>query len=207
MENEKNGIEESKAESWTRRFSEWEENGLPQLEFCKTRGVSLSGFRYWCSRLAEVSPRDMSSRTTVRIHVGGNVVEADAFRVYKIVAGEEPGVTRVGCWAHVRRRFFEATKGSRKAGAAHEGLGFVRALYRIQDVLCSLNLSDDEFLRRRREANLRLANSSGRAASCRPQTDDAAQIQYGHCLACASGRPKSDPKQRLFQHGGAVVGA
>ena len=79
-------------------------------------------------------------------------LQTDAFRVYKLVAGEEPGITLVGCWAHVRRRFFEATKGSKKASAAHEGLGFVRALYRIQNELCALNLTDDEFLRRRREA-------------------------------------------------------
>jgi len=75
-----------------RRVSEWEESGLSQREFCRTRGISLSGFRYWRSRLAErpgtssanvvrvaeVSPREISSRATVRIHVGGNVVEADA---------------------------------------------------------------------------------------------------------------------------------
>ena len=92
MESEKNRIEESKAESWRRRFSEWEESGLSQREFCRTRGVSLSGFRYWRNRLAEspgtsgatvvrvaeVSPREICSRATVRIHVGGNVVEADA---------------------------------------------------------------------------------------------------------------------------------
>ena len=79
-------------------------------------------------------------------------LQTDAFRVYKIVAGEEPGITLVGCWAHVRRRFFEATKGSKKAGAAHEGLGFVRTLYRIQSEMCAQDLTDDEFLRRRREA-------------------------------------------------------
>lgn len=52
----------------------------------------MSGFRYWRNRLAEspgtsgatvvrvaeVSPREICSRATVRIHVGGNVVEADA---------------------------------------------------------------------------------------------------------------------------------
>jgi hypothetical protein len=92
MESEKNSVEESRAESWMRRVSEWEESGLSQREFCRTRGISLSGFRYWRSRLAEgsgtsgatvvrvaeVSPREISSRATVRIHVGGNVVEADA---------------------------------------------------------------------------------------------------------------------------------
>jgi hypothetical protein len=92
MESEKNSVEESRAESWMRRFSEWEESGLSQREFCRTRGISLSGFRYWRSRLAEgpgtssanvvrvaeVSSGAISSRATVRIHVGGNVVEADA---------------------------------------------------------------------------------------------------------------------------------
>lgn len=92
MESEKNNVEESKAEGWMRRFAEWEESGLSQREFCRTRGVSLSGFRYWRGRLAEgpressstvvrvaeVSPREISSRATVRIHVGGSVVEADA---------------------------------------------------------------------------------------------------------------------------------
>lgn len=78
-------------------------------------------------------------------------LQVDALRTYKVVAGEEPGIVLVGCWAHVRRRFFEATKGSKKPGSAHEGLSFVSKLYGIERKLREEELDEQEFLRRRRE--------------------------------------------------------
>lgn len=39
----------------------------------------------------------------------------------------------VGCWAHSRRRFFDAAKSSKITGSAHEGLKKIRKLYAIED--------------------------------------------------------------------------
>lgn len=86
MESEKNRIEESKTDSWRRRFSEWEESGLSQREFCRTRGVSLSGFRYWRSRLAERP--GTSSANVVRVAEAEAGGEANAPVAEKTVVSE-----------------------------------------------------------------------------------------------------------------------
>jgi hypothetical protein len=79
-------------------------------------------------------------------------VQVDALGSYKVVAAKQPGITLVGCWAHARRRFFEATKVTKKTGAAHEGLSYITNLYRIERELRNADLSDDEFLNKRSEA-------------------------------------------------------
>lgn len=35
-------------------------------------------------------------------------------------AGGKSGIVHVGCWAHVRRKFFDAKSGSKKVGSADE---------------------------------------------------------------------------------------
>jgi len=52
------------------------------------------------------------------------------------------GVWRLGCFAHARRKFFEATKVSKKPGLANHGLKFIQKLYKIEDAI--KNLSPDE---------------------------------------------------------------
>ena len=79
-------------------------------------------------------------------------LQVDALRTYKVVAAEEPGITLVGCWPHARRRFFEATKAGKKAGAAHEGLSFITTIYHIERKLRNADLTDEEFLRKRSQA-------------------------------------------------------
>ncbi len=78
-------------------------------------------------------------------------MQGDAYQAHEQLAKEEPGIMRVGCFAHARRKFHEAAKGSKKAGAAHEGMKYIGQLYRIETELRALGLSDDEFSRKRRE--------------------------------------------------------
>ncbi|WP_041401007.1 IS66 family transposase [Salinispira pacifica] len=61
-------------------------------------------------------------------------LQTDGYEVYDQIAGEEPGITLVGCWAHARRRFHDAKKASKKAGAADEGIKYIRKLYQIRTV-------------------------------------------------------------------------
>jgi transposase len=55
-------------------------------------------------------------------------VLADAHSVYELLYRTEQ-VTEVGCWAHCRRRFFEALSSDKER--AHTALGFIRRLYAI----------------------------------------------------------------------------
>jgi transposase len=77
-------------------------------------------------------------------------VQADGYDIYEKLLGEEPGITLVGCWAHARRKFYEAAQASKKTGAAHEGLKHINALYRIERELRAKDLSDEEFVTERR---------------------------------------------------------
>jgi transposase len=78
-------------------------------------------------------------------------MQADGYGVYRMFASEQPGIVRVGCFAHVRRKFHEAAKASKKTGAAHEGMKYISRIYRIEKELRSQDLDADEFVRRRRE--------------------------------------------------------
>src|SRR5262249_47744595 len=63
-------------------------------------------------------------------------LQADAFAGYnRLCAG--PNVIRVACWAHARRKFFEA----RDTGLlpAYEALARIRQLYRIEDACKGLS--------------------------------------------------------------------
>jgi transposase len=68
-------------------------------------------------------------------------------------AGSQPGIVHAGCWAHVRRKFTDAQKATKKAGSAEEALSRIAKLYEIEKRLRSLGLSDEQFVaRRKREA-------------------------------------------------------
>ncbi len=45
------------------------------------------------------------------------------------------GVTHVGCWAHVRRKFFEAKSVNKKAGSAEEALSRIATLFAVEKAL------------------------------------------------------------------------
>jgi len=78
-------------------------------------------------------------------------LQTDGYEVYDQIAGEEPGITLVGCWAHARRRFHDAKKASKRAGAADEGMKYIRSLYQIEKELRAKELSGEQFSEQRRE--------------------------------------------------------
>ncbi len=55
-------------------------------------------------------------------------LQADGYQVYEKIAAESEKIILVGCWAHARRKFFEAAKASKKTGAAHEGMKKIKDL-------------------------------------------------------------------------------
>jgi transposase len=100
-------------------------------------------YHYSQSRSAEY-PRELLSGAEL-------YMQADAYSVHELLAKEEVGIVRVGCFAHARRKFHEAAQGTKKVGAAHEGMKYIAQLYRIETELRSTDLSDADFNRERSE--------------------------------------------------------
>lgn len=77
-------------------------------------------------------------------------LQTDGYDGYHKV-GALPGITHAGCWAHVRRKFAEAAKASKKGGSAREALETIGRLYRIERELQDQLLTREAFLWRRKE--------------------------------------------------------
>jgi len=55
-------------------------------------------------------------------------VQTDGYEGYEEL-GRQPGITHVGCWAHARRKFFEAKVVSKQTGSADEALTSIDKLF------------------------------------------------------------------------------
>jgi len=78
-------------------------------------------------------------------------IQTDGYEGYDEL-GRQPGVEHAGCWAHARRRFFEARVVSKQSGSADEALARIDKIFAVERMLRDQDLPDKEFLRRRREA-------------------------------------------------------
>jgi len=116
-----------------------------------------------CIWLARGGPPD---KTVVlyryrQTHAAYNVIEflegfkgylqTDGNEAYDSAVRELPGIIHVGCFAHARRKFFEASKSTKKPQSAEEGLKYIRKLYEIESTLRNKNLEGNEFLSERKE--------------------------------------------------------
>lgn len=63
-------------------------------------------------------------------------------------------ITSLGCWAHSRRKFFEITKISKKAGSAHIAVNFINNLYKIEKEIKSKQLNFDEIKKYRQDKSI-----------------------------------------------------
>ena len=78
-------------------------------------------------------------------------LQTDGYEAYNAAIKDMPGIIHVGCFAHARRYFFDATKATKKPQSAEEGIKFIRKLYAIENELREQNLDDDVFLEKRKE--------------------------------------------------------
>jgi transposase len=62
-------------------------------------------------------------------------LQTDGYKGYDSAVEGMPGIIQVGCFAHVRRKFFEAAKISGQGKLAEEGLAYIRKLYDIESEL------------------------------------------------------------------------
>lgn len=75
--------------------------------------------------------------------------QTDGYEGYKEV-GKRPGIIHAGCWAHVRRKYYEASKPTKKPGSAETALGKIGKIYSIEKDLRGKNLELNEFVEKRK---------------------------------------------------------
>ena len=78
-------------------------------------------------------------------------LQTDGYEGYDCAVKDMPGIIHVGCFAHARRKFFEAAKSIKKPQSAEEGIKHIRKLYELEDRLRKEDLSESKFLSRRKE--------------------------------------------------------
>ncbi len=75
-------------------------------------------------------------------------LQTDGYAGYTGI-GQSPGIVHIGCFAHIRRKFFEAYESSGKTGEAGQMLALIKELYavkhRLGDRLERGQLDDDAF--------------------------------------------------------------
>lgn len=77
-------------------------------------------------------------------------LQSDAYSGYNGLA-KKPGVIRVGCWAHARRKFFEILSVVRKPGKAEEAVAMIGKLYDIEREAKAFGLPPDKVKMLRQE--------------------------------------------------------
>lgn len=92
--------------------------------------------------------------TPVRLLEGyKGILQTDGYTSYD-KAVKDYGLWHVGCLAHARRKFWDLAKVTKKRGRAYQGIMFFSRLYDVHNKLKDMNLSDDEFVKRRREKSI-----------------------------------------------------
>ena len=80
-------------------------------------------------------------------------LQTDAWAAYDTALEGSSQIVHVGCWAHVRRKFFEADKVASSA-LTRDALGRIKKLYKLEDQCRDEakqeNLADEAFLERRK---------------------------------------------------------
>jgi len=81
-------------------------------------------------------------------------LQTDGYTGYDLAVEGRTDIHHVGCFAHARRKFFEASQVDKKSLSAQEGIKYIRKLYDIEDELREVLEKDkdtDKFLRERKE--------------------------------------------------------
>jgi len=78
-------------------------------------------------------------------------LQTDGYEGYDTAVKDRPEIIQVGCFAHSRRKFFEASKASKVSKSAEEGIKHIRKLYELENKMRAEKLSENDFLRKRKE--------------------------------------------------------
>jgi transposase len=77
-------------------------------------------------------------------------LQTDGYPGYDAAVEGNSKIIHVGCFAHARRRFHEASKVTEKPQSAEEGIKHIRKLYHLEEELRSQNLDEETFLTERK---------------------------------------------------------
>jgi transposase len=77
-------------------------------------------------------------------------LQTDGYEGYDAAIRGIPEIKHVGCFAHARRKFYEASKATKKPQSAEEGMKYIRKLYFIENDLRNQNMDDEVFLNERK---------------------------------------------------------
>ncbi len=78
-------------------------------------------------------------------------LQTDGYKGYDSAVKDMPGIVHVGCFAHSRRKFYEAAKVDKNSKSAQEGIKHIRKLYDIENELREkITDNDDLFLAERK---------------------------------------------------------
>ena len=74
-------------------------------------------------------------------------LQSDGYKGYDSALKDNNDIIHVGCLAHARRKFFDATKAGGKTGSSHIAINKIAYIYRKENELKDLKLCKDEFLK------------------------------------------------------------
>jgi len=77
-------------------------------------------------------------------------LQTDGSENYNAAVRGLVGIIHVGCLAHARRKFFEASKAAAKPQSAEEGLKYIRRIYAIERTLREKGLEEQAFVAERK---------------------------------------------------------
>ena len=101
-------------------------------------GRTVVWYEYHTTRAA------YNARTFLEGYAG--YLQTDGYEGYDAAVRDMPDIIHVGCFAHARRKFFEASKASGKSQSAQEGIKHIRKLYLLEDELRGKNMGGGQFL-------------------------------------------------------------
>jgi len=84
-------------------------------------------------------------------------IQSDAYAGYNILI-DITTIILAACWAHVRRKFFDAAKASKKKGSAHAAVLKIKGLYKIEKLAKINNLTQAELLEQRQKHAIPILN-------------------------------------------------
>jgi transposase len=77
-------------------------------------------------------------------------LQTDGYSGYDTAVKGNNQIIHVGCFAHARRKFFEASKAGKKPQSAEEGIKYIRKLYDLENKIRSENLDEEAFVKKRK---------------------------------------------------------
>lgn len=96
------------------------------------------------------APSRSTTEAAAIVDAYSGFLQADGYEAYDRLTKERDDLVLVGCWAHARRKFFDAKGSSKKAGATNQAMAMIARLYKIETELSEMP-RDEEFCRVRKQ--------------------------------------------------------